>query len=206
MKLKEILEEDGSLPRSSQATGSDASSFERKVLRSRSVGCGSRSFSSDFFERISTGFGDCTLRRVESQREGKSKSNNNGGGASSSNMKERVKCGGIFERRIRSERRGPHMRGQRPIHCHLLTVEVVAAVGRWRLTTTSFQRREEGPNLFEVYISDGDYGYECISTIQVIKIQWFTNCVIIRWCLIEDDNDELRWVFLFDMMSGGKKI
>ncbi|CAA0817511.1 Unknown protein [Striga hermonthica] len=45
----------------------------RKVSRSRSVGCGSRSFSGDFFERISTGFGDCTLRRVESQREGKSK-------------------------------------------------------------------------------------------------------------------------------------
>ncbi|KAK8507122.1 hypothetical protein V6N13_069912 [Hibiscus sabdariffa] len=55
-----------------------------KVSRSRSVGCGSRSFSGDFFERISTGFGDCTLRRVESQREGKP------------TMKERVKCGGIF--------------------------------------------------------------------------------------------------------------
>ncbi|XP_071689511.1 uncharacterized protein [Rutidosis leptorrhynchoides] len=49
------------------------SSFDRKVSRSRSVGCGSRSFSGDFFERISTGFGDCTLRRVESNREGKSK-------------------------------------------------------------------------------------------------------------------------------------
>ncbi|KAK8511284.1 hypothetical protein V6N11_046600 [Hibiscus sabdariffa] len=56
-----------------------------KVSRSRSVGCGSRSFSGDFFERISTGFGDCTLRRVESQREGKPPT-----------MKERVKCGGIF--------------------------------------------------------------------------------------------------------------
>ncbi|RWW64601.1 hypothetical protein BHE74_00028154 [Ensete ventricosum] len=48
-----------------------ASSFGRKVARSRSVGCGSRSFSGDFLERISTGFGDCTLRRVESQREAK---------------------------------------------------------------------------------------------------------------------------------------
>ncbi|WMV10074.1 hypothetical protein MTR67_003459 [Solanum verrucosum] len=47
---------------------------DRKVSRSRSVGCGSRSFSGDFFERISTGFGDCTLRRVESQREGNNKS------------------------------------------------------------------------------------------------------------------------------------
>ncbi|CAA0834223.1 Unknown protein [Striga hermonthica] len=68
----------------------------QKVSRSRSVGCGSRSFSGDFFERISTGFGDCTLRRVESQREGKSKvqppvQRNNG-----NCIKERVRCGGIF--------------------------------------------------------------------------------------------------------------
>ncbi|CAL1413225.1 unnamed protein product [Linum trigynum] len=84
-----VVEEDEESP-NSQATSSNsaASSFERKVSRSRSVGCGSRSFSGDFFERISTGFGDCTLRRVESQREGKPKS----GGA----IKERVKCGGIF--------------------------------------------------------------------------------------------------------------
>ncbi|CAN1247538.1 hypothetical protein LINPERPRIM_LOCUS6374 [Linum perenne] len=79
-----VLEED----EESTAAGS---SFERKVSRSRSVGCGSRSFSGDFFERISTGFGDCTLRRVESQREvGGNKTNK------SNNMKERVKCGGIF--------------------------------------------------------------------------------------------------------------
>lgn len=64
---------------------------QRKVSRSRSVGCGSRSFSGDFFERISTGFGDCTLRRVESQREG-NKVNKVG----SNIMKERVRCGGIF--------------------------------------------------------------------------------------------------------------
>ncbi|KAF2599105.1 hypothetical protein F2Q68_00012033 [Brassica cretica] len=44
---------------------------ERRVSRSRSVGCGSRSFSGEFFERITHGFGDCTLRRVESQREGR---------------------------------------------------------------------------------------------------------------------------------------
>ncbi|XP_021290960.1 uncharacterized protein LOC110421648 [Herrania umbratica] len=84
-----VVVEDDDSP-NSQATPS-ASSFERKVSRSRSVGCGSRSFSGDFFERISTGFGDCTLRRVESQREGKPKV-----AASSSAMKERVKCGGIF--------------------------------------------------------------------------------------------------------------
>ncbi|KAK8671146.1 hypothetical protein V6N13_037751 [Hibiscus sabdariffa] len=78
-----------------EATPSAGSSFERKVSRSRSVGCGSRSFSGDFFERISTGFGDCTLRRVESQREGKPKTSTAAVGASSA-MKERVKCGGIF--------------------------------------------------------------------------------------------------------------
>lgn len=64
--------------------------FDRKVCRSRSVGCGSRSFSGDLFERISTGFGDCTLRRVESQREGKS------GGHRGAAAAERVKCGGLF--------------------------------------------------------------------------------------------------------------
>ncbi|XP_062219177.1 uncharacterized protein LOC133919015 [Phragmites australis] len=50
---------------------SSSSSFGRKVARSRSVGCGSRSFSGDFLERLSNGFGDCTLRRVESHRESK---------------------------------------------------------------------------------------------------------------------------------------
>ncbi|CAN1247539.1 hypothetical protein LINPERPRIM_LOCUS6374 [Linum perenne] len=70
---------------SSTATSSSGSNATRAVSVSRSVGCGSRSFSGDFFERISTGFGDCTLRRVESQRE-----------SNSNNMKERVKCGGIF--------------------------------------------------------------------------------------------------------------
>lgn len=69
-----------------------------RVSRSRSVGCGSRSFSGDFFERISTGFGDCTLRRVESQREGKPRATpgrrRHGGGQDI--IKERVKCGGIF--------------------------------------------------------------------------------------------------------------
>ncbi|KAM0069711.1 hypothetical protein Hdeb2414_s0001g00004711 [Helianthus debilis subsp. tardiflorus] len=70
-------------------------SFDRKVSRSRSVGCGSRSFSGDFFERISTGFGDCTLRRVESHRERKSQVSvvrNNGQEC----IKERVRCGGLF--------------------------------------------------------------------------------------------------------------
>ncbi|GLT32512.1 hypothetical protein SLA2020_071750 [Shorea laevis] len=84
-----VVEEDDSP--TSQTT---ASSFERKVSRSRSVGCGSRSFSGDFFERISTGLGDCTLRRVESHREGKPKHASTSAAASA--MKERVKCGGIF--------------------------------------------------------------------------------------------------------------
>ncbi|KAK9288147.1 hypothetical protein L1049_016595 [Liquidambar formosana] len=74
-----------------------SSSFDRKVSRSRSVGCGSRSFSGDFFERISTGFGDCTLRRVESQREGKPKPASAAvRGGDHHCIKERVKCGGIF--------------------------------------------------------------------------------------------------------------
>lgn len=81
------VEELNESPKSNQA------SFDRKVSRSRSVGCGSRSFSGDFFERISTGFGDCTLRRVESQREGKPKS---GTGVRQDGIKERVKCGGLF--------------------------------------------------------------------------------------------------------------
>ncbi|KAH6768596.1 hypothetical protein C2S51_013932 [Perilla frutescens var. frutescens] len=80
---------------------SNEAAFDRKVSRSRSVGCGSRSFSGDFFERISTGFGDCTLRRVESQREGKPKMQSlrckNGGGDSGEVcIRQRVKCGGIF--------------------------------------------------------------------------------------------------------------
>ncbi|KAJ6980887.1 hypothetical protein NC653_024301 [Populus alba x Populus x berolinensis] len=85
-----VVEADDDDSPNSQATAS-ASTFERKVSRSRSVGCGSRSFSGDFFERISTGFGDCTLRRVESQREGKPKVT-----SGASHMKERVRCGGIF--------------------------------------------------------------------------------------------------------------
>lgn len=65
------------------------------VCRSRSVGCGSRSFSGDFFERISTGFGDCTLRRVESHRE-EPKEEHHHNNYKCTSMKERVKCGGIF--------------------------------------------------------------------------------------------------------------
>ncbi|GMH20051.1 hypothetical protein Nepgr_021892 [Nepenthes gracilis] len=76
--------------------GSNAASFGRKVSRSRSVGCGSRSFSGDFFERISTGFGDCTLRRVESQSEGKRATPVRGEAANGDAIKERVRCGGIF--------------------------------------------------------------------------------------------------------------
>ncbi|XP_051152748.1 uncharacterized protein LOC127266530 [Andrographis paniculata] len=77
----------------------EAAMADRKVSRSRSVGCGSRSFSGDFFERISTGFGDCTLRRVESQREGKHLQQSKATSSNSGNdcIKERVRsCGGIF--------------------------------------------------------------------------------------------------------------
>uniref|UniRef100_A0A1D1XKD3 Uncharacterized protein n=1 Tax=Anthurium amnicola TaxID=1678845 RepID=A0A1D1XKD3_9ARAE len=91
----------------SPGSGSQASSsFGRKVARSRSVGCGSRSFSGDFLERISTGFGDCTLRRVESQREAKHSVSASGGKImvhhrGSGEDQElppptRVRCGGIF--------------------------------------------------------------------------------------------------------------
>ncbi|CAI9762629.1 unnamed protein product [Fraxinus pennsylvanica] len=79
--------------------GCEENESPRKVSRSRSVGCGRRSFSGDFFERISTGFGDCTLRRVESHREGKSKlpsEHKNGDNNEQVRIKERVKCGGIF--------------------------------------------------------------------------------------------------------------
>ncbi|GAU36079.1 hypothetical protein TSUD_320420 [Trifolium subterraneum] len=85
-------EENEEVSGSSSGSGS-LEQEQRKVSRSRSVGCGSRSFSGDFFEKISTGFGDCTLRRVESQREG---NKGNKVISSSSCMKERVKCGGIF--------------------------------------------------------------------------------------------------------------
>ncbi|WOK97461.1 hypothetical protein Cni_G06169 [Canna indica] len=91
----EAVRDEPESPNGSQAS----SSFGRKVSRSRSVGCGSRSFSSDFLERISTGFGDCTLRRVESHRESKSKIAlhlDPDGDPQRSTMKERVKCGGLF--------------------------------------------------------------------------------------------------------------
>ncbi|KAL5064317.1 hypothetical protein RYX36_026054 [Vicia faba] len=106
MVVKEEKEEE-------EASGSSSSSscFEqeqRKVSRSRSVGCGNRSFSGDFFEKFSTGFGDYTLRRVESQHEGKankvisSSCSSSSAVAATGNrniqhcMKDRVKCGGIF--------------------------------------------------------------------------------------------------------------
>ncbi|VFQ61065.1 unnamed protein product [Cuscuta campestris] len=90
-----VVEENEESPE--QATAA----HDRKVSRSRSVGCGSRSFSGDFFERISTGFGDCTLRRVESQREGKPKiqtvhHRNSVASSGQECIRERVKCGGIF--------------------------------------------------------------------------------------------------------------
>ncbi|KAI3987546.1 hypothetical protein MKX01_003232 [Papaver californicum] len=96
-------------PNSSSHASSSSNSFGRKVARSRSVGCGSRSFSGAFLEKISTGFGDCsTLRRVESQRESSTTNRNyhNNKMVAVDNhhrhnhhhrhIKERVKCGGIF--------------------------------------------------------------------------------------------------------------
>jgi hypothetical protein len=81
-----------------------SSSFGRKVARSRSVGCGSRSFSGDFLERLSTvGFGDCALRRVESHREPKPNkhalvgSGHVGGEVDDEHAPHhRIKCAGFF--------------------------------------------------------------------------------------------------------------
>ncbi|CAL4887583.1 unnamed protein product [Urochloa decumbens] len=93
----------------SQSQVSSSSSFGRKVARSRSVGCGSRSFSGDFLERISNGFGDCTLRRVESHREPKPHHKIRGGGGADDDgdgdededddvfeHQHRIKCAGFF--------------------------------------------------------------------------------------------------------------
>lgn len=104
----EAIEEpaDQSPSRRSEGSGS-SSSFGRKVARSRSVGCGSRSFSGDFLERLSTGFGDCALRRVESHREPKPKGalGHHLGGAGAGDGDEdydeyvrqhRIKCAGFF--------------------------------------------------------------------------------------------------------------
>ncbi|URD77888.1 hypothetical protein MUK42_02397 [Musa troglodytarum] len=93
-------EKEAESPSGSQAS----SSIGTKVARSRSVGCGSRSFSGDFLDRISTGFGDCALRRVESHREAKPKSkivlrldhDNGDGRQQQPRIKEQVKCGGLF--------------------------------------------------------------------------------------------------------------
>ncbi|CAO2038191.1 unnamed protein product [Urochloa humidicola] len=88
----------------SQSQVSSSSSFGRKVARSRSVGCGSRSFSGDFLERISNGFGDCTLRRVESHREPKPHHKMRAGAEDDGDDEDddvfehqhRIKCAGFF--------------------------------------------------------------------------------------------------------------
>ena len=104
-RLEAIEEPDNSPGRRSEGS---SSSFGRKVARSRSVGCGSRSFSGDFLERLSTGFGDCALRRVESHREPKPKGGSalghrHLGGAGDSgdddydySEQHRIKCAGFF--------------------------------------------------------------------------------------------------------------
>lgn len=55
----------------STAVEKNDGALDRKVSRSRSVGGGNWSFSGDFLGRMSTRFGECALRRVQSQREGK---------------------------------------------------------------------------------------------------------------------------------------
>ncbi|GJM85135.1 hypothetical protein PR202_ga01559 [Eleusine coracana subsp. coracana] len=75
--LGRTLEAIGEPAESPSQVSSSSSSFGRKVARSRSVGCGSRSFSGDFLDRLS--FGDCTLRRVESHREPKPNHKTRGG-------------------------------------------------------------------------------------------------------------------------------
>ncbi|XP_039815085.1 uncharacterized protein LOC120677975 [Panicum virgatum] len=73
-----------------RSEGSSSSSFGRKVARSRSVGCGSRSF------------GDCALRRVESHREPKPKGAGalgHLGGAHGDDERDQhhsIKCAGFF--------------------------------------------------------------------------------------------------------------
>uniref|UniRef100_A0A0E0ERZ7 Uncharacterized protein n=1 Tax=Oryza meridionalis TaxID=40149 RepID=A0A0E0ERZ7_9ORYZ len=107
-RLEAIVEPD-SLGRCSE--GSSSSSFRRKVVRLRSVGCGSLSFSGDFLELLSTGFSDCALRRVESHREPKPKSSvgalahlggshfvasNDDDNEYESTQQHRIKCTGFF--------------------------------------------------------------------------------------------------------------
>ncbi|WOG83400.1 hypothetical protein DCAR_0102575 [Daucus carota subsp. sativus] len=52
------------------AVEENGSGLDRKVSRSRSVGGGNWSISGDILGKLSTRFGECALRRVESQREG----------------------------------------------------------------------------------------------------------------------------------------
>uniref|UniRef100_A0A0D3H6N6 Uncharacterized protein n=1 Tax=Oryza barthii TaxID=65489 RepID=A0A0D3H6N6_9ORYZ len=83
----------------------------RKVVRLRSVGCGSRSFLGDFLELLSTGFSDCALRHVESHCEPKPKSSvgalvhlggshfvagNDDDNEYESTQQHRIKCVGFF--------------------------------------------------------------------------------------------------------------
>jgi hypothetical protein len=86
-------------PESPGRRSEGSSSFGRKVARSRSVGCGSRSFSGDFLERLSTvGFGDCALRRVESHREPKhtAKQGPLGQLGDDDERDHRIMCAGFF--------------------------------------------------------------------------------------------------------------
>lgn len=92
--LETVLAEEENGESSQEAAASD-----RKVTRSRSAGgvSGSRSFSGEFFDRISTGFGDCALRRVESYRESKQKiTAAHRRRASAAVGQEFIKCSGIF--------------------------------------------------------------------------------------------------------------
>lgn len=95
---RQVVEETEESPSGSNQT---SSSLGRKVVRSRSVGCGSRSFSSDLLDRMSNGLGDCALRRVESQRDPKPKTapeveEDDDSNTSELKRQQRVRCGGIF--------------------------------------------------------------------------------------------------------------
>lgn len=94
---REVVEETEESPSGSSQI---SNSLGRKVARSRSVGCGSRSFSSDLLDRMSTGLGDCALRRVESQRDPKPKTapgvEEDDSNTLELKRQQRVRCGGIF--------------------------------------------------------------------------------------------------------------
>ncbi|KAK9099333.1 hypothetical protein Syun_026378 [Stephania yunnanensis] len=119
-----------------ESPSNSCSSLGRKVGRSRSVGCGSRSrsrsmsFSGDFLERLSTGFGDCTvLRRVESHREASKEDNHHHHHRHP--IKDRVKCGGLFEEEVSNPYEITTIDRHRPLK--LLSAQTPTSV--WKLAS-----------------------------------------------------------------------